>query len=127
MTGADRVSVTPQGQPLTEYGVGSTYSSSDLIGADAAIEWTGTTGKVTGEIKQISDWTEFDPTDNTGHFFPFVLDEQYNGEEITVTGSKTAKARSRYWVVKVDTAKTFTVSKGAETLFVLDFNSANYK
>ncbi len=107
--------------------MGSTYTSSDLIGPDVSIEWTGTTGKVTGEIKHVSGWTDFDPTNNTGHFLPFVLDAQYEGEEITVTGSKTTKARSRYWVIKVDDAKTFTVSKGAETLFVLDLNSATLK
>lgn len=67
------------------------------------------------------------PPTTPGISSPLELDEQYEGEEITVTGSKTAKARSRYWVIKVDDAKTFTVSKGAETLFTLDLNSATLK
>ena len=93
-----------------------------------SIEWTGTTGKVTGEIKHISDWTDFDPTNNTGHFLPFVLDAQYEGREIAVIGSQTTKARSRYWVVRLDAlyegSKKLTVKDGESVIFDLDFTPA---
>lgn len=128
MTGADRVKVTPQGQPLTGYGVGSTYTSTDLIGATAAIEWTGTEGRVTGEIKNIAEpWTDFNAAgDNTGHFFPIELDQKYEGEKITVIGKRQKTVQDRYWVLRVENAKSnkFTFKKGDETLFTLDFSGA---
>lgn len=131
MTGADRVSVTPQGQPLTDYGVGSTHTSSDLIGPDVAIKWTGTTGEVTGKIKNISTpWADFDSkSDNTGHFFPIKLDDQYRGENITVIGKATKTVADLNWVLRVENAQggekgTFTFKKGGDLLFVLDFSKA---
>lgn len=127
MTGADRVKVAAQGQPLTGYGVGSSKTVSDLIGASAAIEWNGTNGKVTGEIKNISDpWMDFDTANNTGHFFPIELDAKYEGEKITVIGQKQKTVADRFWVLRVENAKDqkFTFKKGTDLLFVLDFSGA---
>ena len=99
---------------------------------NAAIEWTGTDGKVTGEIKNISEaWEDFDsdPENNTGHFFPIELDSKYEGEKITVIGNKQKTAADRYWVLRVENAKAdkFTFKKGTETLFTLDFSGADKK
>lgn len=131
MTGADRVKVTPQGQSLTTYGVGSDKSVSDLIDAGVSIKWDGTTGKVQGTIKNIKEaWTGYSSTgDNTGHFFPVELDEKYKDDKITVIGAKQRSAKDRFWVLRVENAKdgakgTFTFKKASEELFTLDFSEA---
>lgn len=128
MTGADRVKVTPQGQPLASYGVGSTYTSTDLIGENVAIKWSGTDGAVTGDIKHIAEpWTNFNASgDNTGHFFPIELDAKYEGQKITVIGKRQKTAQDRFWVLRVENAKNnkFTFKQGDDVLFTLDFSGA---
>lgn len=130
MTGADRVDITPQDQPLTAYGVGN-RPASDLIDAGVSLNWTGTTAKVQGKIKNITTpWKEFDSkSDNTGHFFPIELDWWYDKEPITVIGKATKTVADRYWVLRVENAKggekgTFTFKCGEDTICVLDFSEA---
>ncbi len=102
----------------------------DLMDADVAIAWTGTSGKVTGNFPSVSGFEGFstDPSEQTGHYFAFELDAQYEGREITVIGTKTAKARSRYWVIRLDAlyegSKKLTVKDGGSVIFDLDFTPA---
>lgn len=122
--------MTPQSQSLNDYGVGETKTVSDLIGENVTIQWTGTNGKVMGDIKKIDDpWTDFSLSDNTGHFFPVELDEQYEGERITAIGARQKTVTDRKWVLRVENAKSnkFTFKKGSDTLFVLDFSEATLK
>lgn len=120
--------MTPQGQPLASYGVGSTYTSTNLIGENAAIAWSGTDGKVTGDIKNIAEpWTDFSADgDNTGHFFPIELDQKYEGKKITVIGKRQKTVQDRFWVLRVENAKSnkFTFKQGDDVLFTLDFSGA---
>lgn len=130
MTGADRVKVTPQGQPLTEYGVGGDKTSSELMGADVAVAWTGTDGKVTGNFPKVTGFTGFSdkPAEQDGHYVCFELDEQYEGQKVTVIGAHQKTAQSRYWVIRLDELwegiKKLTVKVGGEVKFTFDFTGA---
>ncbi len=126
MIGADRVKTWPRdGQPL-DAKLGD-KKPDDLIGDNIVIAWSGTTGKVTGDIYNISEpWLEFDETKNTGHFFPVKLDAKYAGREITFIGSVTVKARDLDWVVRVDDLpdKKATFMDGEDVIAKLDFTPA---
>ena len=81
---------------------------------------------MTGEIKEIAvPWTDFDKTNNTGHFFPIELDKKYQDKPITVIGNKTKSLTDRYWVLRVENAKDnkFTFKQGEDTIFTLDFSN----
>lgn len=133
MTGADRVKITPQGQPLTQYGVGDDgKTTSDLMGADVAVAWTGTAGKVTGNFPKVTEFKGFStkPEEQEGHYIAFEVDEQYEDQKITVIGAHQKTAQDRYWVVRLDElyggSKKLTVklASGGDVLFTLDFTGA---
>ncbi len=130
MTGADRVKVTPQGQPLTQYGVGGGKQVSDLMGPDVAIEWTGTKGTVSGNFPEVTEFTGFSENaeEQEGHYFAFELDEQYEGKKVTVIGAHQKTAQDRFWVIRLDElyngSKKLTVKQENEVLFTLDFSGA---
>ena len=120
-----------QGQPLTGYGVGTSKKVSDLIDANVSVAWTGTNGKVTGNIKNVTEaWSDFsnDVSEQTGHYFPFELDKRYEGHAVTVIGAKKKTAQDRKWVVRLDElykdSKKITVQVGGSTIFTLDFTGA---
>lgn len=124
MTGRDRVSVPPTGHAFSDLG-GKTVGS--LIGGTAKITWDGLNGAVTGEIKKVESWQDFNPNnpeEQSGHYFPVKLAEQYTGEEITVQGAAEKKATDLWWVLRVDVTKKFTFKAQGETLFTLDFSGA---
>ena len=130
MTGADHVKLTPQGQPLTDYGVGEDKTSTDLMGADVAVAWTGINGSVTGNFPNVTDFKGFSdkPEEQTGHYFCFEVDEQYEGQKITVIGAHQKTAQDRKWVVRLDELyagnKKLTAKVSGETIFTLDFTGA---
>ena len=129
MTGADCVEVAAKSQPLSNFGISGDKNISDLIEDDVSIEWDDTTGKVKGKIKKLEAWAEFDSTNNDGHFFPIVLNEQYDKKLITVEGSNTKTVADRFWVLRVENAKggakgTFTFKQGETLLFTLNFSEA---
>ena len=100
---------------------------SDLISDNVRISWDGVNGTVTGDIKKVENWTQFnvsDPNEQSGHFFPVSLASKYKGQEITVTGSKVKKAFDTEWVLRVDDQKTFTFECDGKTIFVLDLTKA---
>lgn len=99
---------------------------SELISDNVTVDWAGTSGKVKGDIKTIQNWTDFDSNtdNNTGHFFPIELDEQYEGKKITVIGSKQKTAQDRYWVTRIENSKNgkFTFKDGSDVIADLDFS-----
>ena len=99
----------------------------DLIGDDVQISWNGVNGYVTGSLKKVTGWTEFDESDPTGHFFPISLDERFKNKTIVLQGSKRVEAKDTEWVIKVDKAKVFTILCEGETIAVLDFNRATFE
>lgn len=124
MTGADLVTVQDQGQPVS--GIGGNKKVSDLISENVSVQWSGTTGTVTGDIHKVTGWNEFSPTEADGHFFPASLDkEKYNGKQITCVGSKSYVSEDTDWVLKVDTCKRFTFKCEGLPDVVFDFNKAN--
>lgn len=68
-------------------GTGTEKQASDLIGADAAIQWDGLDGTASGKVKNLEDFSElFGDKEKSGHFFPLAIDAQYQGKELTVSG-----------------------------------------
>ena len=110
--------------------MGDEKQSDDLMAPDVAIAWTGTAGKVSGTLYNVTEFTGFSGVvdEQSGHYFAFELDAQYEGEDVTVTGARRASARSRLWVVRVDElyegTKTLTVEVGGRVIFTLDFTPA---
>ncbi len=101
---------------------------SSLISADTSISWTGINGKVTGTLKNITDhWTEFDSdnSNNTGHFFPIELDEQYEGEDITVIGKSQKTVQDRMWVLRAENSNKnkFEFKHNGEAIVNLDLSN----
>lgn len=124
----------PQDRTLTELGG---KQVSDLIGDDVKIRYTaaadGTTeGAVTGTIKYVKNWTEFDTKNSekqSGNFFPVVLGDEYKGKDITVVGTETKTARDHEWILRLTngTNSTFTFKDGQTVIFKLTFTGATLK
>lgn len=100
---------------------------SDLISEDTKI---GANGDVTGTLKYVDGWTEFssEPSEQSGHFFPVVLDSQYSNKEIICTGTKETKATDLEWVLFVkDKGSTFTFKTDVDGEFLtLTFTGATF-
>lgn len=124
VTGADNMKV-PNGDAKPGNIDGKKVS--DLIGDDVFVSWNGIDGTVNGTLKMVEGWTEFNGSvkaEQSGHFFPVVLDSKYAGKEITVIGTKTKKAVDTEWVVRVDNCKKFTFQCDGETILTLDLSKA---
>ncbi len=110
--------------------MGDDKTVQDLMGADVAIAWTGTAGKVTGNFPKVTGFTGFSdtPAEQEGHYFCFELDEQYEGQKVTVIGAHQKTAQDRRWVIRVDElyagSKKLTVKVGGAVIFTLDFTGA---
>lgn len=100
------------------------------MSADVAVAWTGTNGKVTGNFPKVTGFTGFSnvPAEQDGHYFCFEVDEQYEGQKVTVIGEHQKTAQDRKWVVRLDelysSSKKLTVKVGGDTIFTLDFTGA---
>lgn len=109
MTGADSISVPAQSQSLKEISGLSKMGDkkvSDLVGEDFRITWDGTKGTAEGSVHNVKEaWTQFDKTDNTGHFIVLAFDEKYTGKKNTVEATKKTTSTDLGWVVKIDAAK----------------------
>lgn len=105
---------------------------SDLIEDDVSIAWNGVNGTVTGTLKNVSEaWTQFDPkSNNTGHFFPIKIDDNYKGKTLTFYGSDgTSKTSTDLeCVVRVDNyiakGTKFIVECDGKVILSLDFSKA---
>lgn len=110
--------------------MGEDKTSTDLMGPDVAVEWSGTTGVVTGDFPNVTDFKGFSdkPEEQTGHYLCFEVDEQYEGQKVTVIGAHQKTAQSRFWVIRLDElyagTKKLTVKVGGATIFVLDLTGA---
>ena len=123
------MTVTPQGQSLNEYGVGDGATAATIMGPDVSIAWEGTKGSVTGNFPKASlPGFSTIPDEQSGHYFAFELDEQFEGEKVTVVGAHQKTAQDRRWVVRLDelyeSSKKLTVKVAGETKFTLDFAGA---
>lgn len=115
-----------------EVGLGS-KKVSELITPDTKIH---ADGSVTGTLKYVSSFTDFDSSNNTGNFFPFHLGEQYKNKPITVTtcngegcsgsdNTKTKTATDCDWVVKVKQRNTtFKFEAEGKEIITLNFEEA---
>ncbi len=123
MIGADAVRVTGKSQPLC---VGGGKTVSDLIGDDIKITWDGVKGSVTGELKKLDSWAEFDPAVSNGHFFPATLSAAYNGVPITVQKGDSVKTLiDRNWILLVeDKDVPITFSANDKVFLIFDFSGA---
>ena len=85
----------------------------ELIEPGTAIEWDGTDGTITGQLKKVEAWEEWGAPEG-GHFFPLKLDSRYDGKSVTVEGTVKRSATDLLWVLKVDEAvnasKKFTIT-----------------
>lgn len=124
MTGTDAVKVPSQRQSLTE----GNKNVSDLIEADVSIKWSGINGAVSGNFKQVENYDLFGPEENSGHFFPFLLDKSYTGKPITVQrkGGKAKTQADTEWILRLtdDTATEYDVSFEQTKIAHLTFTGA---
>ncbi len=103
--------------------------ASAIMGPDVSIAWEGTQGTVTGAFPQatVKGFSAL-PEQQSGHYFAFELDEQYEGQKVTVIGAHQKTAQDRRWVIRLDElyagSKKLTVKVAGETKFTLDFAGA---
>lgn len=123
MIGADSVRVTEKSQPLC---VGGGKTVSDLIDDNIKITWDGVKGSVTGELKKLESWVEFDPAVSNGHFFPATLSAAYNGVPITVQKGDSVKTLiDRNWIVLIENKDVpVTFSADGKVFLIFDFSGA---
>lgn len=101
----------------------------DLIGEDFRITVDGPYVTAYGDVKEIRDpWTEFDGSDNTGHFVPLLMPSVCGGKEITcgsrVKGDRTCRIDpDLLLVVRLENLETgvMTVAMDGESLMTADF------
>lgn len=98
---------------------------SDLISDDTRVL---ADGSVVGTLKHIDSYSQFDSKNKpSGNFFPMILGEQYQGEEITATGPKTKnkKVVDREWILHVEGSdSTFKFECKGKTIVTLNFKLA---
>lgn len=120
----DTASVPDQGQELT----GLNKKVSELISADTKIRESGA---VTGTLKYVKGWNAFnpsDPSEQSGYYMPVKLGDEYQGQEITVTGTKQVKAQDTEWVLFVkDSSSTFKFESDGKEIMTLTFKGTNFQ
>lgn len=121
-TGKDAVAIASQEKDFGQYG-----KTVDLIDTNVSIDWTGTTGKVTGNVKSYTYNNDIFPeAEKTGHFLPLVLDN-LKGQKITMVTNKQKTVQDHEWIIRIDDVMTKTkkivVKVGSEVLATLDLTS----
>lgn len=130
MIGADALRVTGKNQPLC---IGGGKTVADLIGDNVTLTGDGVNVSVSGDVKHITGWTEFNPTvsaEQEGNYFPITLSAAYSGKPITVQRNDAAPktAVDRNWILRIPSKETtFTFSVEGEVIFVLNFSNAELK
>lgn len=121
--------------PLTGAGVPAQSSPTglgeksvgDLISPDTAIDEHG---NVTGTLKYVSGWREFsksEASEQSGHFFPVKLSDEYKTKKIKVTGKKVKEATDTNWILRVENEEsTFRFETEGQEIFTLKFNLATF-
>ena len=121
----DSASVLSQDQSLKSP---SGKMGSDLVSEDTMISKDGS---VIGTLKYVSQWKEFSNSkeEQSGYYFPVILDEKYKGKEITCTGTKVTKAVDLEWALMLKNNKkskfTFSTDEDGEIL-QLSFDEATF-
>ncbi len=127
MIGPDGVNVPGQ---QDQTGIG-TKKVSDLIGENFAITVSDKTVTATGDVKNITEaWTEFDETDNTGHFAIIKLPAELKGQKITMEGrakgARTVTVDESLLLVQrlenLTEAKKLTIKKDGELYMTVDLS-----
>ena len=124
--GANVMKIMPQGEKV---GYGDKMAS-DLFDSNVKIAWDGVTGVVTGNFKNITEWTELPKDPKSGHFFAMTLDEKYKGKpfthetDTTSTHTDSAGDDEMFWVLCIDDNKHHTFKSGDEIIAKLDFTRA---
>ena len=120
----DTASVPDQSQELK----GLKKTVSELVSADTKIRESGA---VTGTLNYINQWEEFnpsDPSEQKGYYMPVKLGDEYQGQEITVTGTKQVKARDTEWVLFVKGSNsTFKFESDGKEIMTLTFKGTNFQ
>lgn len=116
-------SVPEQAKAYSELG---NKKVSDMISPDTFIDRHG---DVYGTLKYISDFTAFNPSDDSeqrGNYFPVDLGDKYDGKQITCTGEKSKTAEDTEWVLRVaSNDSTFKFSTDGEEILTLKFKDAD--
>ena len=92
---------------------------SDLVSEDTKID---PDGAVIGTLYQVSGMTAYGEGEQEGHYFPLLLDEKYDGKEITVKRDGTVRAdkvKDLDWVLYVpDIGVSFTFETEEDGVFL---------
>ena len=105
---------------------------SDLMSDNVAIAWDGTNGTVTGNFHNIEDWSTLPGGTKSGHFFAMRFNDKFKGKSFDFimddqepgTHTDSAGDDEMYWVLRIDTTKTFTFKSDNKVIAKLDFNGA---
>lgn len=119
----DTASVPDQSQELK----GLEKTVSDLVSPDTKIRESGA---VTGTLNYIQGWQDFstNPDEQKGYYMPVKLGDEYQGQEITVTGTKQVKARDTEWVLFVkNSSSTFKFESDGKEIMTLTFKGTNFQ
>lgn len=125
MSGPDGVNVPSQRQDLPG---GKTVAN--LVDESYTLTPIGTNVIAKGKVKNIKEeWTEFDKTNNTGHFAPIELPADLVGQKITISGrnggDRSVKVDAdRLLITRLENLKadTMTIKKGEDTVMTVDFS-----
>ena len=103
---------------------------SGLVGADVAV---GPDGCVTGTVKFVESWPEFNVAnveEQSGYYFPFHLDDTYKGKPITVQreGGQSKTATDQDWILRLTDGKNtvYTVKDGETEIVKLSFDNIRF-
>ena len=125
MSGSDGVNVPSQHQDLPG---GKTVAN--LVDESYTLIPIGTNVIAKGKVKNIEKaWTEFDKTENTGHFAPIKLPSDLVGQKITISGRQGGDRNvtvdaDRLLIMRLEnlTADTMTIKKEEDTVMTVDFS-----
>lgn len=128
MTGSGKVETVSSSQAL----LGDNKKVSDLIDGELTVETIGNhTVGVSGIAKQVNNWTAFSTTNNSGHFVPLKLPENFVGQKVTVKGGASDKVidqfdEDRIMITKIDAYITYnrkqTFEINGEEVLVIDYS-----
>ena len=130
ITGADLIKIPNQSQNLGEKNAGKKVS--DMVEADASVNWTGTKGKAVGTAKYNADFSAlYSGAEKSGHFFPIEFDSRYYDKPVTLSGRTggdkevTPSSSDPYLITRIENlsdGKTLTAKVDQNEIFSVDFS-----
>lgn len=131
-SGADAITLPAQ-TATAQYG---NKSIADIMSPDTKVEWTGTSGKVTGTLKYIKSWNEL-PTqqedEKSGNYFVVDIDPKYKGKPFTYKRGGVIKGTAKeagddemHWVLRITghQSEKFTFESDKKVIAEFDFSEA---